>query len=1082
MTNTQSLCSTPDHLLAFLRGRLSDREESDLQDHLDTCESCRLHLETTAADANAWREAERFLGDTFDLDSDDHSPVDQASQTSLQIEQVIQSLGPTDDPQSHGRIGGYEVTGVIGAGGMGVVLKAHERALDRIVAIKVMAPHLASSGSARKRFAREAKAAAAVIHPNVIAIHGVSNEGSLPYLVMPFVGGDSLQKRLDHDGPLTTTEVLRVGSQIAAGLAAAHGQGLVHRDIKPANILLDNGVERVSITDFGLARAVDDAAMTRTGVIAGTPQFMSPEQARGESIDHRSDLFSLGSVLYMMCTGRAPFRAETSYGVLRRITDDQPKPIREINADIPEWLCTIISKLMAKQASDRFDSAVEVAELLEDSLAHVQQPTTTPLPEKVAKLVKSFGSCTDSKPAASLDDLRRPAIGKFIAASAFAFSLIFAGILIVLELNKGTLTIECDFDDIPIRIMQGKDLVRDITVNKGKESIRIAAGNYLVEIDGPFEKMTVNNQVVSLTRGGEETVRIVHADAENETIVSDNSRPNETLSKTLQQLQGKWRLTQQILDDGDERSHRVNTIWEFKGDRMIRREGGPSGEVLIRVDESQTPVQFELIETEDRSGLGLLSVEGDKLRMYLGKSQKTPDPRSRPKKLQWVAGVYYTEFQRLEPAEPIVNVEPSMEAKAGKGSSHRDLVQPQKIKDVKAGIQGRWLSETFFDGFEQPLKERDSVEIEVDDAMVKIRVDSPIGKYPMRIHWLRPANSDPPEQSHPIDLTVEENGPMVDYPDRWKGIIQCDGDTLTLCFAKKSRPKRFHQGADVCFIKCRRKEINDSLNGSKIVDVNHLRTLDAITSGFNEQTSQLRKVLFDHPILDLTAEQMQSALIDTASMYRQQGKVEIALALESSVESGRLVDDLTYAGMSGISSPSFRQIAPTLIFGNGPGPLSLIFLSKAELRYSRSGWSSSTWGDIHPPLTGAWELVSVEQRGETLSRKPLDQWKRKHPNWERLAIEKTTLSMVGAVAETFDFTIVYGAGPLPQFQLSQDGNTRFAGVLMGNGFVDDTQLQIAVDLDDETKPTTFHTTDGVTTKLTYRRTRPAGRSESVKQK
>ncbi|WP_146462519.1 serine/threonine-protein kinase, partial [Rubripirellula tenax] len=381
MTNTQSLCITPDYFLAFLRGRLSDREDSELQCHLDTCESCRLRLETTAADAPAWKEAERFLGATSERHSDDDLSVDSVSRTSLQIEQVLQSLGPTDDPQSLGRIGGYEVTGVIGAGGMGVVLKAHERALDRIVAIKVMAPHLASSGSARKRFAREAKAAAAVIHPNVIAIHGVSNEGSLPYLVMPFVGGDSLQKRLDHDGPLTTTEVLRVGSQIAAGLAAAHGQGLVHRDIKPANILLDNGVERVSITDFGLARAVDDAAMTRTGVIAGTPQFMSPEQSRGESIDHRSDLFSLGSVLYALCTGRAPFRAETSYGVLRRITDDEPKPIREINADIPEWLCAIISKLMSKLAEDRHASADEVAELLEDCLAHVQQPTTVPLPK-----------------------------------------------------------------------------------------------------------------------------------------------------------------------------------------------------------------------------------------------------------------------------------------------------------------------------------------------------------------------------------------------------------------------------------------------------------------------------------------------------------------------------------------------------------------------------------------------------------------------------------------------------------------------------------------------------------------------------
>ncbi len=134
----------------------------------------------------------------------------------------------------------------------------------------------------------------------------------------------------------------------------------MHRDIKPANILLEEGVERVTITDFGLARAVDDATITHSGVIAGTPQYMSPEQARGEPVDRRSDLFSLGSVLYAICTGRPPFRAETTHGVMRRITDDEPTPIREINPDIPDWLCSIIGKLMSKQAADRFESAAEV--------------------------------------------------------------------------------------------------------------------------------------------------------------------------------------------------------------------------------------------------------------------------------------------------------------------------------------------------------------------------------------------------------------------------------------------------------------------------------------------------------------------------------------------------------------------------------------------------------------------------------------------------------------------------------------------------------------------------------------------------
>jgi hypothetical protein len=163
-------------------------------------------------------------------------------------------------------------------------------------------------------------------------------------------------------------------------VAAAHSQGLVHRDVKPANILLSENVERVTLTDFGLARAVDDVALTRVGTLAGTPQYMSPEQARGQSVDFRSDLFSLGSVLYAVCTGRPPFRAETSYGVLRRITDDEPKAIREMNPEIPVWLCQVIGKLMSKRATDRYELAGEVAELLEACLAHVQQPIAAELP------------------------------------------------------------------------------------------------------------------------------------------------------------------------------------------------------------------------------------------------------------------------------------------------------------------------------------------------------------------------------------------------------------------------------------------------------------------------------------------------------------------------------------------------------------------------------------------------------------------------------------------------------------------------------------------------------------------------------
>jgi serine/threonine protein kinase len=300
-----------------------------------------------------------------------------------------------------GRIGTYEIIGLLGYGGMGAVFKGFDRSLNRFVAIKMLLPHLAASGAARKRFAREAQAVAAVVDDHVMPIHCVDEWQGVPYLVMTYSRGVSLQERLSESGPLEIRKILRIGMQAAKGLAAAHAQGIVHRDIKPANIFLDQNVERVQLMDFGLARAVDDASLTRSGTLAGTPQYMSPEQARAETVDHRSDLFSLGSVMYAMCTGHAPFRAESSYAVLRLITDKEPNPIREINPDIPEWLCSIISKLMEKNASDRFGSALQIADILEACLAHIQQPSLFHLPQTVTELLQPISGRMSSMKAFS---------------------------------------------------------------------------------------------------------------------------------------------------------------------------------------------------------------------------------------------------------------------------------------------------------------------------------------------------------------------------------------------------------------------------------------------------------------------------------------------------------------------------------------------------------------------------------------------------------------------------------------------------------------------------------------------------------
>jgi serine/threonine protein kinase len=388
----------------FLSDQLSADEQRAFEKHLESCKHCRDELATVAAEQDLWNEVRETLGSEPSLCAPAEASLSSSAESAVDekgsaCDAVLALLKPTDHPNMLGRFGGYEIVAVIGQGGMGVVLKGFDPSLNRYVAIKVLAPHLAASGAARKRFSREAQAAAAVVHDNVVAIHSVSEDNGHPYLVMPYERGRSLQKRLDEAGTLSVVEVLRIGKQAAAGLAAAHVQGIVHRDIKPANILLDEGVERIKLTDFGLARAADDASLTKTGVIAGTPQFMSPEQARGDTIAATSDLFSLGSVMYTMCTGRPPFRAETSYGMLRRITDTEPRQIHEVNPDVPEWLCAIIAKLMAKRSEDRFASAGDVAELLEDCLAHVQQPATAPLP---ASLVAQSSSTRSSSITPSL--------------------------------------------------------------------------------------------------------------------------------------------------------------------------------------------------------------------------------------------------------------------------------------------------------------------------------------------------------------------------------------------------------------------------------------------------------------------------------------------------------------------------------------------------------------------------------------------------------------------------------------------------------------------------------------------------------
>ncbi|MEL6898437.1 MAG: protein kinase, partial [Planctomycetota bacterium] len=395
--------SHPDdtQLRGYIDESLSPDQQMRLQQHLESCDACIQRMNQIAAPAAWWSAAAEHLhrddssgraGSETQPDTVDFSSLPTYASDDLgdggsegldpEIAEVLQRLTPTDANDSMGRLQHYEVTGVVGTGATSIVLKAYDASLRRSVAIKALRPSLTAFPRSRERFEREARAAAAIVHPNVIEIYGVSSSGALPYLVMPYVRGTSLAKRIRESGHLSLRAALTVACQIADGLAAAHDSGVIHRDIKPANILLGDGIERVLLTDFGLARVVNDSGLTHTGTIAGTPHFMSPEQARGERPDPRSDLFSLGSLMYCMLSGDPPFDADNCYASLRHVVEHQPTPIAQIRNDLPKWVQPLLQWMMHKDAQQRPDSAAQLARELRQCVLHLGD-SSQPLPKRL---------------------------------------------------------------------------------------------------------------------------------------------------------------------------------------------------------------------------------------------------------------------------------------------------------------------------------------------------------------------------------------------------------------------------------------------------------------------------------------------------------------------------------------------------------------------------------------------------------------------------------------------------------------------------------------------------------------------------
>ena len=253
-------------------------------------------------------------------------------------------------------LGKYQIVSRIGRGGMGAVYKGYDPLLDRYLAVKVLAPHLVWEEGFVERFLREARAAARLKHPHIVTIHDVGQVQNWYYFVMEYLEGFALNDIIQQCGALPICDVLKITKSLANALDYAHGQNLIHRDIKPANIMVDhNG--HITLTDFGIARAAQERRMTSTGTVLGTPEYMSPEQARGEPVDTRSDLYSLAMITYQMLCGQVAFKADSTLALLFKVVHDPLPSICAIRSDLPQGVDQVLQKALAKQPEERYAKA-----------------------------------------------------------------------------------------------------------------------------------------------------------------------------------------------------------------------------------------------------------------------------------------------------------------------------------------------------------------------------------------------------------------------------------------------------------------------------------------------------------------------------------------------------------------------------------------------------------------------------------------------------------------------------------------------------------------------------------------------------
>ncbi len=423
-------------------------------------------------------------------------------------------LQPPRAADEMGRLGPYRILRVVGVGSMGVVFLAEDTRSWRQVALKALKPNVANADKARQRFLREGQATADLKHDHVVTIHEVGQAGDVPYLAMEYLQGESLDARLKRESRLAIAELLRVGRETAAGLAAAHGHGLIHRDVKPSNLWLEGKRRRVKVLDFGLARqtGADQTNLTQAGVIIGTPSYMSPEQAKGEAVDARADLFSLGCVLYRMCVGEAPFRGKDTVSTLRALAMEAPAPPVERRPDVPAELKDLILRLLSKEPDRRpptAEAVVQAITAIEQRLpnAPAPRPSRPVVPVRNSAQAENTELAVDL-PAATRRRRPRRQRGPVVLVLGGAALVVLGLLLVVVLLARpvdGFVRLDAEESDLEIALL---DRGREAAVldRKSKE-VRLKPGEYEVEIRRARDGWRLPTERVMVERGGHAVVR-----------------------------------------------------------------------------------------------------------------------------------------------------------------------------------------------------------------------------------------------------------------------------------------------------------------------------------------------------------------------------------------------------------------------------------------------------------------------------------------------------------------------------------------------------------------------------------------------